>query len=159
MKRSLFLLAPLALAAGLLIGVGITSQTLRGAIMANIKEFASLRALGVGMGSLNRIVTFYVQLDQPTSIDSIALWCSVGDPGDKVYAVDLELSDDAGHTFGTAESESLGASGGYRTRPEWRAQGMFDAPGLIGRLTTSIDADFRISAIKINDPKGGRSRV
>jgi putative ABC transport system permease protein len=41
---------------GLLIGVGITSQTLRGAILASIKEFASLRALGVSMGSLARIV-------------------------------------------------------------------------------------------------------
>jgi putative ABC transport system permease protein len=41
---------------GLLIGVGITSQTLRGAILANIKELASLRALGVSMGSLRRIV-------------------------------------------------------------------------------------------------------
>jgi putative ABC transport system permease protein len=35
---------------------GITSQTLRGAILANIKEFASLRALGVSMGSLRSIV-------------------------------------------------------------------------------------------------------
>jgi putative ABC transport system permease protein len=41
---------------GFLIGVGITSQTLRGAILANIKEFASLRALGVSMGSLRLIV-------------------------------------------------------------------------------------------------------
>jgi putative ABC transport system permease protein len=39
-----------------LIGVGITSQTLRGAILSSIKEFASLRALGVGMGSLRIIV-------------------------------------------------------------------------------------------------------
>lgn len=41
---------------GTIIGVAITWQTLRGAIMANIKEFASLRALGVGMGALRRIV-------------------------------------------------------------------------------------------------------
>ena len=41
---------------GLLIGIGITSQTLRGAILANVKEFASLRALGVSMGSLRWIV-------------------------------------------------------------------------------------------------------
>ena len=41
---------------GLLIGIGITSQTLRGAILANVKEFASLRALGVSIGSLNLIV-------------------------------------------------------------------------------------------------------
>jgi putative ABC transport system permease protein len=36
--------------------VAITWQTLQGAIMANIKEFASLRALGASMGSLQRIV-------------------------------------------------------------------------------------------------------
>jgi putative ABC transport system permease protein len=41
---------------GVMIGVGITSQTLRGAILANIKEFASLRALGVSMGSLRGVV-------------------------------------------------------------------------------------------------------
>ena len=33
-----------------IIGVVITWQTLRGAILANIKEFASLRALGVSIG-------------------------------------------------------------------------------------------------------------
>ncbi len=38
------------------IGIGITWQTLRGAVFANIKEFASLRALGVSMGSLRVIV-------------------------------------------------------------------------------------------------------
>lgn len=41
---------------GFLIGVGITSQTLRGAVLANIKELASLRALGVSMGSLRKLV-------------------------------------------------------------------------------------------------------
>ncbi len=41
---------------GIIIGVAITWQTLRGAIMANIKEFAALRALGVGMVSLRRVV-------------------------------------------------------------------------------------------------------
>jgi putative ABC transport system permease protein len=41
---------------GVFIGVAITSQTLRGAILANIRELASLRALGVSMGSLRLIV-------------------------------------------------------------------------------------------------------
>jgi putative ABC transport system permease protein len=41
---------------GFIIGVVITWQTLRGAILANIKEFASLRALGVGMGDLRGVV-------------------------------------------------------------------------------------------------------
>jgi len=40
----------------ILIGIGITSQTLRGAILSNIREFASLRALGISMGSLRLIV-------------------------------------------------------------------------------------------------------
>jgi len=41
---------------GAFIGVIITWQTLQGAILANLKEFASLRALGVSMGSLRGIV-------------------------------------------------------------------------------------------------------
>ena len=41
---------------GMLIGLGITSQTLRGAILANIKELSSLRALGVSLGALRRVV-------------------------------------------------------------------------------------------------------
>jgi putative ABC transport system permease protein len=39
-----------------LIGIGVTWQTLRGAILSNIREFASLRALGISMGSLRVIV-------------------------------------------------------------------------------------------------------
>lgn len=50
----LFLVASVIL--GLFIGIVITWMTLRGAIFANIKEFASLRALGVSMGSLRWIV-------------------------------------------------------------------------------------------------------
>jgi putative ABC transport system permease protein len=45
-----------AVVVGVFIGVVITWQTLQGAVMANIKEFASLRALGVSMRSLRVIV-------------------------------------------------------------------------------------------------------
>lgn len=41
---------------GLGVGIIITWQTLQGAILANVKEFASLRALGVSMGSLRLVV-------------------------------------------------------------------------------------------------------
>jgi putative ABC transport system permease protein len=50
---------------GCFIGVGITSQTLRGAVLGNIKEFASLRALGVSIRSLMLVVmelSFWVGL-------------------------------------------------------------------------------------------------
>jgi putative ABC transport system permease protein len=55
-----------SLVLGAFIGVVITWQTLRGAILANIKEFASLRALGVSMGSLRMIVV------------EISFWVGVG---------------------------------------------------------------------------------
>lgn len=45
-----------AVVVGAFIGIVITWQTLQGALLANIKEFAGLRALGVSMGSLRRIV-------------------------------------------------------------------------------------------------------
>jgi len=41
---------------GFFIGIVITWQTLQAAILANIKEFASLRALGVSMGNLRLII-------------------------------------------------------------------------------------------------------
>lgn len=41
---------------GVFIGIVITWQTLQAAILANIKEFASLRALGVSMGNLRLII-------------------------------------------------------------------------------------------------------
>lgn len=41
---------------GLFIGIVITWQTLQGAILANIREFASLRALGVSMSSLRLVI-------------------------------------------------------------------------------------------------------
>ncbi|MDI7775224.1 ABC transporter permease [Asticcacaulis sp. EMRT-3] len=41
---------------GIFIGIVITWQTLQAAILANIKEFAGLRALGVSMGSLRWII-------------------------------------------------------------------------------------------------------
>jgi len=45
-----------AVVVGAFIGIVITWQTLQGAILANVKEFASLRALGVSMGSLRLVV-------------------------------------------------------------------------------------------------------
>lgn len=51
----------LAVVVGMFIGIVITWQSLQGAIMANIKEFASLRALGVSIGSV-RLVIFELSL-------------------------------------------------------------------------------------------------
>jgi len=45
-----------AVVVGAFIGIVITWQTLQGAVLANTREFASLRAVGVSMGSLRRVV-------------------------------------------------------------------------------------------------------
>lgn len=45
-----------AVVVGAFIGIVITWQTLQGAVLANIREFASLRAVGVSMRSLRRVV-------------------------------------------------------------------------------------------------------
>ncbi len=61
---------------GFLIGVGVTSQTLRGAVLANIREFASLRALGVSVGSLQLVVlemSFWIGL-LGLAIAGLATW-------------------------------------------------------------------------------------
>jgi putative ABC transport system permease protein len=50
------LILTFAVVLGAVSGLAITWQTLRGAILGNIKEFASLRALGVSMGALRLIV-------------------------------------------------------------------------------------------------------
>ncbi len=41
---------------GLVVGIVITSQTLRGAILAALREYATLRALGVPLGALRAVV-------------------------------------------------------------------------------------------------------
>jgi putative ABC transport system permease protein len=55
-----------AVIVGTFIGIVITWQTLQGAILANMKEFASLRALGVSIGSLRLIVL------------ELSLWVGIG---------------------------------------------------------------------------------
>jgi putative ABC transport system permease protein len=40
----------------IIIGIGVTSQTLRAAVLASLKEYAALRALGVGVGKLRGII-------------------------------------------------------------------------------------------------------
>jgi hypothetical protein len=68
----------------------------------------------------------------------------------------LRLSDDAGETWSDWDSDRLGVEGEYRCVPEWRALGMFDFPGVVGEVRVTDPVPFRLSAIKINDPKGGR---
>jgi hypothetical protein len=103
------------------------------------------------------------QLDRPTVISSLKLWANTGttellsgqgsDP-----TVEMRSSDDAGNTWGEWEPDSLGVQGEYRAVPEWRALGMFDFPGALFEFRVTDPVDFRVSAVKVNDPLGGRER-
>jgi hypothetical protein len=113
---------------------------------------------------LERRLSFAQQLDEPASIDVIRVWANCGqtplltgqgtDP-----MIELRLSDDAGNTWGDWQDDRLGIQGEYRCVPEWRAQGMADFPGILGEIRVTDPVPFRLSAIKVNDQGGGRSRV
>jgi hypothetical protein len=112
---------------------------------------------------MERRFSFAQQLDTPASIDRISIWCNPGqttvesgqgsDP-----TIELRLSDDAGNTWSDWDGDSLGAQGAYRQVPEWRSLGMFDFPGLLGEVRVTDPVPLRVSAVKINDPAGGRQR-
>jgi hypothetical protein len=111
--------------------------------------------------ALERRLTFAQQMDQPASISSLKLWCNVGQTDDLTLdpTVELRLSNDAGQTWSDWDGDALGGTGDYRQVPEWRALGMFDFPGIMGEVRVTDPVPFRLSAIKINDPGGGRQRV
>jgi len=79
-----------------------------------------------------------------------------GDYADPV--AEIRTSRDAGRTWSTWRSAALGAQGEYRTRLEWRRVGNFDDPGVLLEFRCTDPVPFRVSAVKLNEQGGGRSR-
>jgi hypothetical protein len=119
-------------------------------------------------GELTREFTAAVTLDSRLSVNVLRLWVNVGqsavlsgqgsDP-----KVEMSMSRDAGQTWSDWDDSalgnaSIGGAGDYRTVPEWRRLGMFDFPGAMFRFRVTDPVPFRVSAVKLNDPSGGRSR-
>lgn len=108
-------------------------------------------------GTLERRFTAGVPLDAPLPLDNVRLWTNPGQAAGGT--VDMRYSRDAGLTWSDWVSTSLGASvGDYRTLVEWRALGLFDFPGAVIEFRCQSNAPFRVSAVKVNEPGGGRSR-
>jgi hypothetical protein len=112
---------------------------------------------------LERRFTAALPLDSPVSISRLKLWANSGSTellsgqgSDPI--VEMRASDDAGRTWGDWDDDTLGVEGGYRTVPEWRALGMFDFPGALFEFRVTDPVPFRVSAVKVNDPAGGRQR-
>jgi hypothetical protein len=125
-----------------------------------IMGFSEWDDLGAEM---TREFTAAVQMDAPGSVDNLWVWANAGQTplltgqgSDPV--MEMESSRDAGNTWTSFDSASLGAIGGYRVIPEWRRLGQYDAPGAMFRLRVTDPVPFRVSAVKYNEPLGGRSR-
>jgi hypothetical protein len=102
--------------------------------------------------SLTREFTAAVQLDAPAPINNVWLWAETG----TALTITCEYSRDAGESWTSAGDVTVTSDG--RAIAEWRRLGQFDAPGAMFRFSTSSNAPFRISAVKYNEPLGGRSR-
>lgn len=112
---------------------------------------------------LSRIFSAAIPLDKPVSLDRVHLWANPGQTpllsgqgSDPV--VEMRVSDDAGMTWDDWETTELGAQGAYRTVAEWRGLGMFDFPGALMEFRVTDPVPFRVSAVKVNEPIGGRAR-
>jgi hypothetical protein len=114
--------------------------------------------------SLTRTFTAAVPLDVPQSINSLRIWANSGQTpitgggAGTSPTVDMRYSRDAGNTWTSWESVSLGAQTEYRVVPEWRTLGMFDFPGALIQFRCTDPVPFRVSKVAVNDPGGGRSR-
>lgn len=114
-------------------------------------------------GMLERRFRAGAPLDSGLAVSNLRLVCEVGqtpflaDP----YAepvVEMRYSDDAGRTWSSWEAVSLGRQGEYRTRPEWRALGMFDDPGMIFDFRVTDPVSWRVNGVKFNEKRSGRAR-
>lgn len=129
-----------------------------GAIMG----FSGWQDLGV---ALERRFSAASAPEKPLSVNNLQLWANVGQaPTGVTPTVSLRYSRDAGQSWSSYVDTDLGnaADGGtdeYRVRPQWRRLGMFDDPGMMVEIKTSAAIPFRVSAVKINESGGGRSRA
>jgi hypothetical protein len=114
-----------------------------------VMNFSGWQDLSAG---LTREFTAAVQLDGPASIDNVWLWAETGTS----LTITCEYSRDAGESWTSAGDVTVTTD--TRAIAEWRRLGQFDAPGAMFRFSMSSNAPFRISAVKYNEPLGGRSR-
>lgn len=95
------------------------------------------------------------------SISNVQVRCNVGQTGFLTgqYAdpvIEMRMSRDAGQTWGAWKQASLGQQGQYRDKAQWRALGMASYPGLFMEFRVTDPVPFRLSAVDINLPYGGR---
>jgi hypothetical protein len=127
-----------------------------------VMTFSGWQDLGA---DLTRKFTAGVPLDGPLSINGIRFWLNVGAaPTGITPTLYLSYSRDQGRTYSTEISTDIGnatddGSDDYRVRAEFRRLGMFDDPGAMFKVRYAAAGGLRVSAVKVNDNGGGRSRA
>jgi hypothetical protein len=110
---------------------------------------------------LERLFTAAMPLDAPVTVNRLSLWANSGRTGvlsgqGSAPQIEMRSSDDAGNTWTDWDGADLGVAGDYRAVPEWRALGQFGFPGAMFGFRVTDPVPVRISAVKVNDPGGGR---
>jgi len=72
--------------------------------------------------------------------------------------VELRHTRDGGQTWSEWRQTGLGEQGAYRKSVQWRALGMFDAPGALFEIRVTDPVPFRVSGAYYNERLTGRSR-
>lgn len=118
---------------------------------------------GYDEGPIERLFMAGSVLEQAIQVNNLRLVCEVGTTPNLTgeYAeplIEMSWSRDAGNTWSSWRPKGLGRQGEYRVRPEWRALGMFDDPGMLFRFRVTAPVSFRLSSVGINEATGGRAR-
>lgn len=127
-----------------------------------VMNFSGWQDLGV---AIDRTFTAATQLNDPLIVHNLRYWLNVGQaPAGVTPTLYMSYSTDGGNTYGSEVSTDIGnaaddGTADYRVMPEFRALGMFDFPGAMFKTRYSAAGDFRVSAVKVNETGGGRSRA
>jgi hypothetical protein len=100
--------------------------------------------------------------EQGTIVDNLHLRCEVGTTphleGDYLEPmIEMRQSRDNGQSWGDWRSRSLGRQGEYHVTPTWNALGMLKRnKAFLAEFRVTAPVSVRISAVKANEPIGGR---
>jgi hypothetical protein len=115
-----------------------------------------------GTSPLSREFTAAVPLDEAMSVDEVEIEANTGAAsllaGDNPQ-IEMRTSRDRGNTWGPWRAVSLGATGQYRKRPNWRRCGTFGPPGMLCHFRCTDPVPLRVSGASGEQSSAGRARA
>lgn len=105
---------------------------------------------------------FTILLNDPGFVDMVQMDMSAGDapnPNADPGVIEMRTSRDDGRTFLEWRQRPLGKQGEYRARIGFNRVGMIDREGMLVQVRITDPRPSRISSVRANDQRGGRSRA